>query len=418
MTQYSLNDEKKSKLIVISLWLVYASAYFARTCYSASIASIVSDGMFQKGEIGLVGTAFFVCYGAGQIVNGIVGDKVNPFALVLCGSFGSGICCLTMGLTRSLVSMAVIWGFNGLFQSMLWSPLLRIFSEIINEKLRKKAVLNIALSLPVGTVAAYLLSGVLIKYYGWKSMFFAASAVVMIIFLIALSTVLISKRSIIKICVNKSDLKISNKSDGRHGFLKLAVSSGLLIILVPSFLHGMMRDGIANWVPTMITEIYRKSPSFSSTITVVLPIFNAFGAYAVTPIYRKFKEDEMKTSVVCAAFSLIPMSLLLMMKNLPIYISVVLLAIITASMYALNYLIISRVSVRFSKSGHTSSVTGILNSFAYIGCAVSSYGFGAVSEKFGWNTVVLIWIASSFLLLIFSFIADKKWKKFMLETTV
>ncbi|MDE6124564.1 MAG: MFS transporter, partial [Eubacterium sp.] len=63
MTNYILNDCKKSRFIVISLWLVYAASYFTRTCYAATIASIVSEGTFGKGQIGLVGTAFFICYG-------------------------------------------------------------------------------------------------------------------------------------------------------------------------------------------------------------------------------------------------------------------------------------------------------------------------------------------------------------------
>ncbi len=55
MTNYILNDYKKSRIIVIALWLVYAGSYFTRICYAATIASIVSEGVFSKGEIGLVG---------------------------------------------------------------------------------------------------------------------------------------------------------------------------------------------------------------------------------------------------------------------------------------------------------------------------------------------------------------------------
>ena len=152
MTKYTLDNVKKSRLIVIALWIIYASAYFGRTCYSAAIASIVSSGIYTKSEIGLVGTAFFICYGAGQIISGIAGDRVNPFGMVLLGALGSSVCCFSMAFTKSLALMAVIWGANGIFQSMLWAPLLRIFSQTINSELREKAVLNIALSLPVGTV--------------------------------------------------------------------------------------------------------------------------------------------------------------------------------------------------------------------------------------------------------------------------
>ncbi|MGN0447671.1 MAG: MFS transporter [Acutalibacteraceae bacterium] len=411
MTRYILKDIKKSRLIVISLWLVYASAYFCRTCYSAAIASIVTDGVFDKGQIGLVGTAFFICYGAGQILSGFAGDKVNPFAMVLFGAFGSSVCCFSMAFVKSLALMAGIWGVNGVFQSMLWAPLLRIFSETINSKLREKAVLNIALSLPVGTVCAYLCSTLIIKYSKWNNIFLCGSAVIFAAFLFGLSAVVNSRKFVTK-TARKNEKSDRNK---KSKFLFVVVSSGLFIIIIPSFLHGMMRDGITNWVPTMITEEYGVLPSFSVFLTIVLPVFNAFGAYIITPLYKKLGCNEMKTAGICAAFAIIPMIGLLFIGTMPVIVSIILLALTTMSMYSLNYLIISRVPVRFSESGHTSSVTGILNSFAYIGCAVSSYGFGAVSQKSGWNAVAVIWIISALLTSLFAFFANKRWSKFIVS---
>ncbi|MGN1195377.1 MAG: MFS transporter [Acutalibacteraceae bacterium] len=401
MTKYVLNDMKKSRLIVIALWLVYASAYFGRTCYSAAIASIVSGSFYDKSRIGLVGTAFFICYGAGQIVSGIVGDKVNPFKMILLGSFGSAVCCFSMAFANSFVLMAAIWGLNGICQSMLWAPLLRIFSETVNGKLREKAVLNIALSLPVGTVCAYLCSTVIIRYFSWNDVFLCGGAVIFTAFLFALLSVLHSKRAVVKI---REKTKTENEGSGmKADFWSVIVSSGLLMIVIPSFLHGMMRDGITNWVPTMITEEYGVLPSFSVFITVVLPIFNAFGAYIITPLYKKLGCNEMKTAGICAVFAIVPMLLLLLIGKMPVIVSILLLALTTMSMYSLNYLIISRVPVRFAESGRTSSVTGILNSFAYMGCAVSSYGFGAVSQKSGWSAVVAVWIISAVLTSVFAF---------------
>ena len=329
--------------------------------------------------------------------------------MVLFGALGSSVCCFSMAFTKSLALMAVIWGANGIFQSMLWAPLLRIFSETVNAKLREKAVLNIALSLPIGTVCAYLCSTLLIKYSSWNNIFLCGGAVIFTAFLFGLFSVLYSQKSIAKTVAVTQEKNRNTKS----GFLPAVVSSGLLIIIIPSFLHGMMRDGITNWVPTMITEECGVVPSFSVFLTVVLPIFNAFGAYAVTPLYKKFGCNEMKTAVICALFSLAPMTLLLFIGKMPVIVSIILLALTTMSMYSLNYLIVSRVPVRFAESGHTSSVTGILNSFAYIGCAVSSYGFGAVSQKAGWSTVIVIWIISALLTSLFAFLSNKKWNKFI-----
>lgn len=409
MTAYVLKDVKKSKLIVSALWLIYASAYFGRTCYAAAIAAIVSEGLYTKSQIGLVGTAFFICYGAGQIFSGIAGDKFNPFTMILTGCLGSALCCLFMPLANSIAVMAAIWGINGIFQSMLWAPLLRIFSQTVNEKLREKAILNIALSIPTGTVCSYLCSTLIIKHLNWKYIFICGGLVIAAMFVLGLVSVALANKSIEKITENRH----IDKSKPNSGFVSAILSSGLLIIIIPSFLHGMMRDGITNWVPTMITEEYGVMPSFSVFLTVILPVFNAFGAYIITPIYKKLGKNEMKTAGLCAAFALVPMILLLFIGKMPVAVSIILLASITMLMYSLNYIIISRVPIRFACYSRTSVITGVLNSFAYLGCALSSYGFGAVSQNFGWNCVIFIWILSSAITALVSFSANIKWGKFV-----
>lgn len=413
MTQYILKDSKKSKLLIIALWLVYAASYFIRTCYAASIAGIVEEGVFSKGQVGLIGTAFFICYGIGQLISGLLGDKVNPFAMIIFGSAAGAVSCFAMAFADNLILMLIIWAANGFFQSMLWSPILRIYSESVDKDLSKKAILHIALSLPVGTICAYLISTLIIKYYNWKYVFVCGGICILTASFFVLFLTLYIKNDIEKTEVQKASTDNTPIGKTKTGLLSLAALSGLFIIIIPSFLHGMMRDGITNWVPTMIGETYGVSPSFSVFLTILLPIFNAFGAYAVTPLYKKLGENEMKTAGITGAFALLPLISLLFMNKMPVYFIIVLLAFTTSVMYALNYLIISLVPVRFSKYSATSGISGILNSAAHIGGAVSSYGFGAAAESFGWNFVVVIWIVAAFLTFAFSLLSNRKWKKFI-----
>lgn len=413
MTRYVLKSVKKSKLIIITMWVLYCASYFIRTCYASTIAPIAEEGIYTKGEIGLIGTAFFVCYGVGQLISGLIGDKINPFFMVFFGSILGAGCCFLMPAAGSLGMLIGVWAINGFFQSMLWSPILRVFSETIDESLRKKAILNIALSLPVGTVLAYLMSSLIIKYFKWQYVFVVGGAVVILAVLFAGIAVLSSKNNLEKVTdAPLQNVKIQKNGD-KKGLLPLALTSGLFIIMVPAFLHGMMRDGITNWVPAMISEVYGVSTSFSIFVTIALPIFNAFGAYLVTPLYKKLGENEMKTAGVTGLVALVPLLLMLFMNKFPVYVIIVLLAVTTSVMYALNYLIISLVPVRFSRQGFTSGVSGILNSGTHIGCALSSYGFGAIAEKTGWTAVIIVWIVSSLLITVFSFAVNKKWGRFL-----
>lgn len=415
MTKYVIKSVKKSRLIVAAMWVLYCASYFIRTCYAATIAPLAEEGIYSKGEIGLIGTAFFICYGVGQLISGLIGDKINPFFMVMFGSVLGAVCCFLMPAAGSLGVLIGVWAANGLFQSMLWSPILRVFSETIDESLSKKAILNIALSLPVGTVLAYLMSSMIIKYLNWKYVFIFGGSVVVIAVLFAGFAIFCSEKDIEKVPVIQKQNAEAHNNVNKKGLAAVAVSSGLLFIMIPSFLHGMMRDGITNWVPAMISEVYGVSTSFSVFVTIALPIFNAFGAYLVTPLYKKLGENEMKTAGVTGFAALVPLLIMLFMNKLPVYVIIVLLAVTTSVMYALNYLIISLVPVRFSKFGFTSGISGILNSGAHIGCALSSYGFGAISEKAGWSAVIIVWIVSSVLITVFSFASNKRWSRFLSE---
>lgn len=415
MTKYVIKSVKKSKLIVAAMWVLYCASYFIRTCYAATIAPLAEEGIYSKGEIGLIGTAFFICYGVGQLISGLIGDKINPFFMVMFGSVLGAVCCFLIPAAGSLGVLIGVWAANGLFQSMLWSPILRVFSETIDESLSKKAILNIALSLPVGTVLAYLMSSMIIKYLNWKYVFIFGGSVVVIAVLFAGFAIFCSEKDIEKVPVIQKQNAEAHNNVNKKGLAAVAVSSGLLFIMIPSFLHGMMRDGITNWVPAMISEVYGVSTSFSVFVTIALPIFNAFGAYLVTPLYKKLGENEMKTAGVTGFAALVPLLIMLFMNKLPVYVIIVLLAVTTSVMYALNYLIISLVPVRFSKFGFTSGISGILNSGAHIGCALSSYGFGAISEKAGWSAVIIVWIVSSVLITVFSLASNKRWSRFLSE---
>ena len=293
--------------------------------------------------------------------------------MVIFGSMLGAVCCFLMPAAGSLGVLIGVWAANGLFQSMLWSPILRVFSETIDESLSKKAILNIALSLPVGTVLAYLMSSMIIKYLNWKYVFIFEGSVVVIAVLFAGFAIFCSEKDIEKVPVIQKQNAEAHNNVNKKGLAAVAVSSGLLFIMILSFLHGMMREGITNWVPAMISEVYGVSTSFSVFVTIALPIFNAFGAYLVTPLYKKLGENEMKTAGVTGFAALVPLLIMLFMNKLPVYVIIVLLAVTTSVMYALNYLIISLVPVRFSKFGFTSGIRGILNSGAHIGCALSSY---------------------------------------------
>lgn len=63
--------------------------------------------------------------------------------------------------------------------------------------------------------------------------------------------------------------------------------SGASVICVGVLVQGMLKDGVSSWVPTLITEKYDVSASFSLLLSAIMPIINLSGAWIGTKLYEK-----------------------------------------------------------------------------------------------------------------------------------
>ncbi len=89
--------------------------------------------------------------------------------------------------------------------------------------------------------------------------------------------------------------------------------------------------------------------------------------------------------------------------------SVLFLALTSACSHSINFLLICLVPKRFEKYGRFSLVIGLINSCTYVGAAISTYGFAAVSENCGWNVTLVLWGVLALIGFICCFTAMQKW---------
>lgn len=379
-------------LIFIACWAAYCASYLGRINYTAALTAIVADGVFSKSHAGFIGTVYFFCYGAGQIFSGILGDRVSPYKMVGTGLVGTVCANILMPLcSGSYIVMSVVWGLNGIVQSMLWTPILYIISNILPEEQRRRACLYIAASFPVGSLLSYVISAGAIKFASWHFAFFIPAGIIACIFVFWCLAA--GKTSKILGRREKKSLPVQENAGAKVSLGKLFIVSGAAVICVGILVQGMLKDGVTSWVPTLIKEKYNVSASFSVLLSAVLPIINLSGAWFATKLYEgPFKLNETAAAAFCFALTLIPLTGIVFVGKYPIAICVILLALFTTIIAAMNHLLMTLIPVHFAKFGRASTVGGIFNCCTYIGSAISTYGFGAVSEKFGWTATVVFWI--------------------------
>lgn len=242
-------------LIFIACWAAYCASYLGRINYTAALTAIVADGVFSKSHAGLIGTVYFFCYGAGQIFSGILGDRVSPYKMVGTGLVGTVCANILMPLcSGSYIVMSVVWGLNGIVQSMLWTPILYIISNVLPEEQRRRACLYIAASFPVGSLLSYVISAGAIKFASWHFAFFIPAGIIACIFVFWCLAV--GKTSKILGRGEKKTLPVQENSGAKVSLGKLFIVSGAAVICVGILVQGMLKDGVTSWVPTLIKEKY------------------------------------------------------------------------------------------------------------------------------------------------------------------
>lgn len=241
---------------------------------------------------------------------------------------------LLMGFTGQFLLMSVIWGINGYAQAMIWPPIIRIFAEMLEKERKMKYCVDIVSSQVAGTLASYLIAAGVMWLFGWKAVF--AAAAVCLAAMAAAWTVGFGKiergsgqeierdedkgeRTAepgggdgVRTAEPGGDDGVRTAGPGGDGNVRTAgpgagsgesfscvlLHCGLLAVLFPVVIHGMLKDGVTTWVPTYITETFLTSPSFSILVTAVLPVLNLTGAYAARFVYEKCKGHEIRAAAV------------------------------------------------------------------------------------------------------------------------
>jgi len=407
--------EQASALLFVACWAAYAVICLSKNAYSASIASIVQEGIFSKSKAGLINSAYWAVYGLAQLLGVKIIDRISPVHFITLALCGSALANIGMAMSDSFGSMLFFWSLCGILQFATWPATVRILTEFLIDEHKSRAMILIAFAQCVGILINYFSAAVVLKLAGWKMIFIVSSAMVLLVMLFWLFSV---KKSIKLLTAERKIKRIdtvaemANKYDGID-MGKLIITSGLLFLIVPSFIRSALDNGITSWVPTMISESYAVSTSFSNVLTMVLVFINLSGVFICALLYPKRIKNVVLAFGMCFA-AVIPMTIvLLLIGKIPLGVVVALLTGITTMMYAgyqMNYVIIP---AEFSCCGKSGSVASVLNAFASFGIVAASFGFGFLAEHTGWSGTIIAWIVMAVAAVVSCLIAVPIWERFV-----
>ena len=407
----------RAKAIAWMCTLVYFASYLTRNNFSVMMLNICNEMGTTKTALAIVVTGLTVSYGLGQIISGLMGDKIKPQLMLTMGLSLACACNIAIFFCSNIILMTVIWCINGFAHSMLWPPIVRIMSMYLTDEEYSYSAVRVSWGSSFATILMYLVLPQLLKLTSWRILMLVCAAVgIGIMIAWTLTNPRFLKDPITNVSVSKNESK--NESPTLT-FIKPPsfVYLPIVLIMLGIILQGILRDGVQNWMPFYLSESFGIPESDAITSTVLLAVFSVISFAVFDLLHRKvFKNEVFCAAVIFAlsAVSALILYIVALLTELAIP-AMLLMAIIVASMHGINLMLITVVPKRFVKSGKVSTYSGILNACTYIGAALSSYGFAALAESFGWNFTILMWVFVSIAGLAVCLAATPMWKKFRKE---
>lgn len=170
-----MKEKRSVTYTILLLSSVYFVSYLTRNSYNVVIAQLVRETGLGQSTLALSATGSLVAYGAGQLLSGCFGDRLQPKGLLIMGLGVTSVMNLLMAFCRQPALMLGIWCVNGLAQAFLWPPLVRLMSELFSGELYEKVVVAVTWGGSVGNIALYLAAPALISLLGVESVFVTAA---------------------------------------------------------------------------------------------------------------------------------------------------------------------------------------------------------------------------------------------------
>ena len=405
-------------LFIAACWMAYSFSYIGRLNFSASMADMTSSGVLLKSQAGAVTTGFFICYGCGQFLSGMLGDRINPRYLVFAGLVCSSLINFGIAVGPPLWFMIVLWSLNGFAQSLLWAPICKIVSDRVSSNRRQKACTALATTMAGGTLMAYILSAVLINAFGWKAAFISGSSATLLAAVVWITVTTKIEHEADKNGIVE-EIEVKHEEEGEEvpheeiptGLWQLLCVSGLTILALVGGVQGVLKDCMSTWVPTFIEDMFNMGSVISILTGAFLPIFGFFGPIFTNKLMMKTR-DELSSLFILFLISSGCLAMLALFGRFSIAISIVALALTYACSLGQNMILIGTLPMYFSKLGKVSTITGTMNALFYVTTAAVSWIVGVLVDRTGWTIVMAGWFVLSALAAVGTLFAKRRWNKF------
>jgi len=402
-------------LMLLSFGITYLFFYNGRQNINLVMTQMAEELGSTTAALGVVSSALFWCYAFGQLINGRLGAFFGYKRFMMFGIAASAVINVIISFQHSIPVIAVLWGLNGFFQSMVWANGLGVLNKWWPKRDRGFASgLTTAFS-GTAQVVTYLTILLCLDWnpeWGWRAAF-RFPMIPMVLMLVAFYFFFHEKpedvglKPFVEEDSDNRDDEISKEIEKR-GFLypyKMLFSEPkVLVFCLISAIAGIGRYGLLTWVPTYFMEEMGLSIKDGIFSSILLPAGQACAMFVFPLITDKLLKGKREPMLIIASVVTFcgMICFPLIRSQLPASIMLFVLGV-SAMVTGVIWAIAGDIGGR----AFSSTVVGVFDWAVYMGAAIQAAVFGFVKDTFGWGAIFVTIGALYILMLALTLLAKK-----------
>ena len=377
--------------LLICCFITYTATYISRCNLAPSLDAIASTFHVTTATVGLLPTCFALPYAAGQAVSGWLADRLPAPRMMLIGLLGSAIVNMLFSVCPVFTLLLILCFINGLLQSLIWTPIIRIMAIHFREEVRNHAAFFMSLSLIFGYLLAWALSGFLTSQLHWRVAFLISGIVTAAI---GMPAILSMRRLAVQMQTQSHHQEHPDiQAPARH----MLLHTNLLLILIACFGNGYVRDGIMNWATKLLMDTQNLDLNSAVGIILIIPAVNYLGIQLGSLVFHIVRNNVYLSCAIlfalCTGFCMV----LGPATRLGLVPCILVLVFISSMSYGLNPLLTTLLPMIFRPQNRIAFAAGLMDAMVYVGSAFSGFFAGYLSDSFDWNALFFSWALFSLL---------------------
>ena len=359
----------------------YLAVYVAKNALSATGPQITQAGAFTTEQLGTMSSAYFITYAIGQLINGMVGDRIKGKYMI---SFG--LMLATLGfwtlpmLTDSPWGAVAAYSTSGFCLAMIYGPMTKMVAENVDPRYAPRCSMGYTLASFLGSPVAGLLAAAM----SWELVFYTAGGVLVVMGVVCFAVFTVFER---KGMIRYGQYQSKTKNPA--GSIRVLIERRIIRFTLVALITGVVRTTVVFWLPTYLSTRLGFSPETAALIFTVATLVISCSVFVALFAYERLKRNMER--LLLLAFSSAAICFLAVFFVRQPAVNAVLLVLGILSSNSASSMMWSCYCPSLYDTGMVSTATGFLDFCSYMAASASSALFANAVGTVGWGGLVLVW---------------------------